>query len=175
MTAHGIIGALALIDVTVRSRALRYRHSCLLSEVACNPVVYHPISECLRYGLRTYLPCDTFHTSAPHSYRGLLWTLALCKPLQPVEELISVPFFLAFVMQRDYSKFHDAGWARLRYHKCKRAGRTLSVDRTLFPRVGVLLLDSPRRDSQSDGKQLTTDWSCRVALPGCRPRFALWP
>jgi len=41
------------------------------------------------------------------------------------------------------------------------------VDGTLVPRVGVLLLDSPRRDSQSDGKQLTADWPCRVALPGC--------
>ena len=90
MTARGINDAL---DVTVRSRALRYRRSCLLSEVACNPVVYHPISECLRHGLKTYLPFDTFYTSAPHSYRGLRWILALRKPLQPVEELISVAFF----------------------------------------------------------------------------------
>jgi len=35
-------------------------------------------------------------------------------------------FSSRFFMQRDYSKFHDAGWARLSYHKCKRAGRTLS-------------------------------------------------
>ena len=92
MTAGGINDALASLDVTVRSRALRYRRSCLLSEVACNPVVYHPISECLRHGLKTYLPCDTFYTSAPHSYTGLCWTLALRKPLQPVE-LISESFF----------------------------------------------------------------------------------
>ena len=46
---------------------------------------------------------------------------------------------------------------------------------TLVPHVRVLLLDSPRRDSQSDGKQLTADWPCRVALPGCRPCFALRP
>ena len=92
MTAHGIIDALASLDVTVRSRSLRYRRSCLLSEVAYNPVVYPQISECLRHGWKTYLPFDTFYTSAPHSYRGLCWILALRKPLQPVEELISVPF-----------------------------------------------------------------------------------
>jgi len=49
------------------------------------------------------------------------------------------------------------------------------VDWTLVPRVGVLLLDSPRRDSQSDGKQLTADWPYRMALPGRRPRLALRP
>ena len=49
------------------------------------------------------------------------------------------------------------------------------VNGTLVPRVGVLLLDTPCRDSQSDGKQLTADWPCRVALPGCRSRFALRP
>jgi len=93
MTAHGIIDALASLDVTVRSRSLRYRRSCLLSEVAYNPVVYHPISECLRHGLKTYFPYNTFYISAPHSYRGLCWILALRTPLQPVEEFISVPFF----------------------------------------------------------------------------------
>ena len=92
MTARGINDALASLDLTVRSRTLRYRRSCLLSEVAWNPVVYHPISECLRHGLKTYLPFDTFYTSAPHSYTGLCWTLALRKPLQPVE-LISECFF----------------------------------------------------------------------------------
>jgi len=86
MAARGTIDALASLDVTVRLRALRYRRSCLLSEVACNPVVYQPISECLRHGLKTYLPCNTFYTSAPHSYRGLCRTLALHKPLQPVKE-----------------------------------------------------------------------------------------
>ena len=40
MTARGINDALASLDMTVRSRALRYRRSCLLSEVAYNPVVY---------------------------------------------------------------------------------------------------------------------------------------
>jgi len=49
------------------------------------------------------------------------------------------------------------------------------VNGTLVPCVGVRLLDSPRRDSQSDGKQPTADWLCRVALPGCHPRFALRP
>jgi len=49
------------------------------------------------------------------------------------------------------------------------------VNGTLVARVGVLLLDSPCRDSQSDGKQLTADWPCRMALPGCRPRLALQP
>jgi len=49
------------------------------------------------------------------------------------------------------------------------------VKGTLVPRVGVLLLDIPHRDSESEGKQLTADWPCRIALPGCRPRFALWP
>ena len=93
MTAHGRNDALALLDVTVRSRALCYRRSCLLSEVAYNPVVYPLISECARHGLKTYLPFDTFYTSAPYSYRGLGWILALRKPLQPVEELISEPFF----------------------------------------------------------------------------------
>jgi len=93
MTAHGIHDALVSLDVSVRSKALRYQRLCLLSKVACNPVVYHLISERLRHGLKTYLPCDTFYTSAPHSYRGHCWILALCKPLQPVEELISVPFF----------------------------------------------------------------------------------
>ena len=96
MTARSIINALASLDAIVRSRALRYRRSCLLSEIACNPVAYHPISECLRHGLKTYLPCDTFYTSAPHSYRGLYRTLAFRKPLQPVEELISVPLFPEF-------------------------------------------------------------------------------
>ena len=46
---------------------------------------------------------------------------------------------------------------------------------TLVPRVGVSLLDSPLCDSQSDGKQLTADWPCRMVPPGCRPRFALRP
>ena len=122
MTAHDINDALPSIDVTVRSRALRYRRSCLLSEVTCNPVVNHPISECLGHGLKTYLPCDAFYTSELHSYRGLHWILALRKPPQPVEELNSVPFFpeffLPFFMQRDYSKFHNAGWAKLNCHKC---------------------------------------------------------
>jgi len=70
-------------------------------------------------------PFDTFYTSAPYSYRDLCWILILRKPLQPVEESISVPFFpwilLPFFVQQDYSKFHDAGWAKLNYHKCKRA------------------------------------------------------
>jgi len=93
MTARGINDALASLDVTVRSRVLRYRRSCLLSAVAYNPVVYTLISECLRHGLKTYLPFNTFYTSAPHSYSGLFWLLALRNPLQPVEELISVLFF----------------------------------------------------------------------------------
>jgi len=49
------------------------------------------------------------------------------------------------------------------------------VNGTLVPLVGVLLLDSPSRDTQSDGKQLTADWPCRVALPGRRLCFALRP
>jgi len=94
MTARGIHDdALASLDVTVRSRALRYRRSYLLSEVAYTPVVYPLISECLRHGLKTYLPFDTSYTSALYSYRGLCWILALRKPRQPVDELISVPFF----------------------------------------------------------------------------------
>jgi len=64
-------------------------------------------------------------------------------------------------------------WTKLNYHKGNLVLRR--VNGTLVLRVGVLLLDSPSRDSQSDGKQLTTDWPCRVALPGCRPRFALRP
>jgi len=180
MTARGINDALASLDLTVRSRTLRYRRSCLLSEVAWNPVVYHPISECLRHGLKTYLPFDTFYTSAPHSYTGLCWTLALRKPLQPVEELISVPFF-PWVFLR---VFHAArlleisrrwlGKAWLPQVQARRKILVLKqVNGTLVPSVGVLLQDSPCCDSQSDGKQLTADWPCRVALPGYRPRFAL--
>jgi len=182
MTARGINDALALLDVTVRLRTLRYRRLCLLSKVACNPVVYHLISECLRHGLKICLPCDTFYTSAPHSYRGLCWILAPRKPLQPVVELISVPFFPWVVLPVVYAaRLLEISWRRLDklnlwQGQVHRENLVLKrVNGTLVPRVGVWLLDSPRRDSKSDGKQPTAYWPCRVALPRCRPRFALRP
>jgi len=64
MTARGINDALALLDVTVRWRALRYRHSWLLSAVGYNPVVYHPILECLRHGLKAV--CLAIHFVQAH-------------------------------------------------------------------------------------------------------------
>jgi len=62
---HKWCSSLARRDCKVESVALS---TLVLTERrSCNPVVYPLISECLRHGLKTYLPFDTFYTSAPHS------------------------------------------------------------------------------------------------------------
>jgi len=88
---HNWCSSLARRNCKVESAALS---TLVLTERGC----VHSCGLLSNFGVfktrfENYLPCNTFYTSAPHSYRGLCRTLALRKPLQPVEELISVPFF----------------------------------------------------------------------------------